>query len=77
MILKDFTKYINTLNRYPHNKARKVGFCITNPDGSHDFYEIEKSDIELGFFENTGLNFICLGDFKAPDKDNKDVCNQD
>ena len=47
-LLKDFTKYINTLNRYPHNKARKVGFCITNPDGSHDFYEIEKFDNTVG-----------------------------
>lgn len=65
MNLKEFSKYINNLSKYPNAKNRKVGFCLTFEDGHHEFYEIEKSDIELGRFEDTNLSYLCLGDFKG------------
>lgn len=65
MNLKEFSKYINNLAKYPNAKKYKVGFCLTFEDGHHEFFEIEKSDIELGTFENTDFNWLCLGDFKG------------
>lgn len=63
-------QFKKVINRVSHAEGircnkRKVGFCVDNPDGSHDFYEIEPEDIELGHFEDTDLTYLCLCSFKG------------